>query len=525
MTEQEYSAIAAACDRLLRAPGTSLERIAIPMLHVINEHPGCIGQYEPLLRAAAGRVPPDLAVLARGAVRAGRALGRSLRRRAPEQPAEPSATASSVTDAASQVDVLIVSRLFNASQLDAEDDFYFGALQRFLRERGFRSVLVFVDSLARGNPRGEVTRPLGNERWVLPQLTSARVEAQLWRRCATARSELRRAAAREGQSPIDCAVAALASGQALSWGTAANLRLHAALIEVCRRLAPRIVLTTYEGDASERIIWHAARSAGRRPLCVGYQHTRLLERAHAIRRSLTVPGIDCDPDAILTLGDIPQAALAKSPGLSGVRLITYGSHRRAGHVEASSPNERPRACLVLPDGDERECVILFEFAVQCARQAPEITFLLRPHPIVRLPGLLLRHRSLRELPGNVAWSTGKAFQEDCAHARYCLYRGSSAVMYAVQAGVKPFYLARAGELSFDPLSALPRWRETVSTPEGFLSCVRSAEVAPDPAGAMQAAAFCDRYVSRVRPAAIDELLEMAAWEASNSRRASTELNG
>ena len=39
MTEQEYTGIAAACDRILRAEGTSVARLAIPMLHVINEHP------------------------------------------------------------------------------------------------------------------------------------------------------------------------------------------------------------------------------------------------------------------------------------------------------------------------------------------------------------------------------------------------------------------------------------------------------------------------------------------------------
>jgi hypothetical protein len=292
--------------------------------------------------------------------------------------------------------------------------------------------------------------------------------------------------------------------------TQANLRLHASLSGLFKRLTPRIVMTTYEGDASERLIWNAARCGSGRPLCVGYQHTRLLRRAHAIRRSVNIPGLDCDPDAILTLGAIPQSTLASSPDLGNVRLITYGSHRRLAPASYPPFETRQRVCLVLPDADDRECCILFGFAVACARQDTETSFVLRPHPAMNFTALASRHSVLRELPPNVTVSTGTELAQDCGSARYCLYRGSSAAMHAAMAGIKPFYLARPCELSFDPLFELRAWRETINSPAEFTLRAHAADLALEHDAARQAAEFYERYVSPVRPAAIDELLEMAA---------------
>jgi hypothetical protein len=391
-------------------------------------------------------------------------------------------------------------------QLQGEDDFYFGSLQRLLHERGATSMLALVNHL----PVAETLqlRAARNNRFtgmVLPDSVPSGIEVQLWLQCLRARNALR-SAARRADSALDRSVAMLASRQAWLDSTAANLRLHWSIAQICRLLNPRIVLTTYEGEACERLIWHAARTNGRRPLCAGYQHARLFPRSHAIRRPVGVPGIVCDPDVILTLGDIPHEALSRSPGLSSVRLIKYGSHRRPPNLQVPPLEQRPQRCLVLPDADPYECAILFEFAIECARRLPAVQFALRPHPGTRLDVLLALAAGLRELPGNATLATGSTLEQDCESARYCLYRGSSAVMQAVAAGIKPFYMSRADELPFDPLAALPGWRETVSSAEEF--AVRTRADGADPEGAHEAANFCRRYISDVRPAAVQELLEL-----------------
>src|SRR5271168_3993401 len=74
MTEQDYADIAAACDRLLRAPSTSLARLAVPVLHFLNEHPSALARYASLLTE---RSDGGFSDVPRALVRAARGLTRS----------------------------------------------------------------------------------------------------------------------------------------------------------------------------------------------------------------------------------------------------------------------------------------------------------------------------------------------------------------------------------------------------------------------------------------------------------------
>jgi hypothetical protein len=493
MKEQQFANIAAACDRLLRAPCTSLARLAVPVLHFLNEHPSILAQYASLLTE---RSNGRFSTVPKAVIRAAQGLARSLA--APHPPALHQ----------SPIDVLIVSHLLKPDQLHHRSDFFFGALQSRLMDCGVTSLMVLISHLtvAQGD---QEKQPFPCPRIILPATVPLGTEVNIWRQCATAWRALRREAA-SARNPVDKRLAMLASGQALSASTAINLRMHAAVANICQAVNPKIVITTYEGAAAERLIWHAARTARRRPLCVGYQHAMVLERAHAIRRPVAAPGIDCDPDVILTLGEIPHAALAACAGLQSVRLIEYGSHRRATLPVLPQPQHRPRHCLVLPDASFHECAILFGFALDCARYSPDISFALRPHPMVDTGSLLRRLPVLQKLPVNVSLSIDKPLEQEFAQARYCLYRGSSAAMHAVRAGIKPYYLARPGELPFDCLFELGDWRETVTSPEDLLNRMSLADQYTDPAAASRAASICERYVSPVRPAALDELLAMVS---------------
>jgi hypothetical protein len=491
MTEQEYADIAAACDRLLRAPRTSLARLAVPVLHFLNEHPSALAQYASLL---ADRSDDRFSSIPKAAIRAARGLTRSL--------AAPRAAAVHQ----GPIEVVIVSHLLKREQLHESNDFYFGALQSQLQDQGLTSLLVLISHLT--DAAGEQqTQPLPFPRLILPATVSLATEANIWRQCTSTSRALRREAA-GARNNSDRRLAVLASRQVLSASTVINLRMHAAVANICQALNPKIVLTTYEGTVAERLIWHAARTARRRPLCVGYQHAMVLERAHAIRRPVAAPGIDCDPDVILTLGEIPHAALAASAGLKSVRLIEYGSHRRAALPVLPPPRHRPRRCLVLPDASYHECATLFDFALACARHSLDISFALRPHPMVDTRSLLRRLPVLQKLPGNVSLSVDKPLEHEFAQAGYCLYRGSSAAMHAVRAGIKPFYLARPGELPIDCLSELGDWRETVTSPQELLDRISLADQFTDSAAARRAASICERYISPVRPAALNELVAM-----------------
>ena len=311
MNESDYDLLASTCDRLLRAPGTDRARLAIGLLHVIHEHPSWLAQYRNVFMPGGRRLRD------RRLIRGARDLYRMARGIRTSLWSVPNPTAAGARDASP--DVLIVSRLTSDAQLARGDDFYFGAMPDLLRARRANVIVALVDHRY-STGHGESTAP-GLGQLLLPKWLPPHDELALWKQCAGSRAALA-GEAHAMRDPFDRALARLAAEEALSAVTAANLRLHARVKEICFRLRPRIVLTTFEGDASERMIFLGARQSGVEPLCVGYQHTRLLPRAHAIKRALAVSGLPCDPDVVLTLGEETRTRLdpprhrvpATSPG-------------------------------------------------------------------------------------------------------------------------------------------------------------------------------------------------------------------
>src|ERR1700677_2489457 len=228
MTEQEYGELAAACDRLLRAPSTSLARLAIPVLHFLNEHPSSLAQYASLPGVRAGG---RFSHLPKAVIRSACAVMRSLT--APRLAALPQAP----------IDVVIVSHLLRPDQLRRGDDFYFGALQTHLKDQGFTSLLVLISHLTVARSDQD-TQSFQFPRTILPATVSPATEVDIWRQCASAGRTLRREAARARNS-ADNRLAMLASRQALSASTVSNLRMHAAVAKICQAVNPKIIITTY----------------------------------------------------------------------------------------------------------------------------------------------------------------------------------------------------------------------------------------------------------------------------------------
>jgi hypothetical protein len=122
-----------------------------------------------------------------------------------------------------------------------------------------------------------------------------------------------------------------------------------------------------------------------------------------------------------------------------------------------------RTVLVIPEGMLAEAIRLFNTACIAAVACPEHRFIFRCHPV--MPFEQVRPH-LDEDPvrfPNVEISTHAAIREDFARASVVLYRGSSAVLYAVLYGLKPIYLRDERYAHSDPLFELLDWRASVSS--------------------------------------------------------------
>lgn len=156
----------------------------------------------------------------------------------------------------------------------------------------------------------------------------------------------------------------------------------------------------------------------------------------------------------------------------------------------------------MPEGYLMEYKTLFNFALLCAKVAPQINFIFRVHPILAFDSLKKKDKRFRDLPKNVELSK-TTLEHDFARSRWLLYRGSTAVVQATLFGLRPIYLELPGELTVDPLYELKDWRLVIKTPEEFIQAVERYRHDNDLQEAHQKAYdYCSQFYSSLNDNAL-----------------------
>ena len=449
MNEKEYRQVCEASDSILLALDSTLERIAIPWLHILNEHPYSLSQYAHLFERHRYKFRLILVEAKEmlSLVKAFLKPSKSVR-----QPVLPP-----------KIDVLIISHLLNSSQLHSKEDFYFGAIPEAFAANGIAAVVALRDhvGIQRLNPDHSWPGTMA-PRILLSETLSGFNELRLRQRLRKEASRLRLAAS-YSQSVFMARLYKDAAQKAAGPAAVSTLRLYTQIQEMIRSLGPTSVVVTYEGHSWERIVFAAARSVNPTIRCVGYHHTILFPRQHAISRALGYP---YDPDIVLTAGNITGDILKKTSGLSGTPVVTVGTHRQKNlqtqFLKKISTNSSP-ACLVIPDGTMEEFLLIFNFVWKAANILPTITFIIRMHPVMQISKIIEREELLTSLPENIQISH-EMISIDFDRCRWALYRGSGAAIHAVSAALRPFYIKSFDEeLCIDPLHTMETWKRKVKT--------------------------------------------------------------
>lgn len=454
-------------------------------LHVLSEHPNNLRHYDGVFSrpSLARRLQLLVRQWAGIAANLVRSLTHPLRDIVAESVAFPE-----------RVEVLFISHLVSDKAAADAPDFYYGTLPEQLAAHGVSTLVALHNHIPGKDPvlRRRWTRGGAASRVLLPRWSTLSGEGELIRRARNARRALTDQTA-SAQSDFDASVTREAAIHAMSGAVLAALRVHRAVSALCERFKPKAMVVTWEGHAWERLAFHAARSVDARIRCVGYQHTVLFPRSHALSRRL---GECYDPNLIVTAGDVNRDMLEAKASLRGIPIVTYGSHRREVETMPRSVDSATR-CLVIPEGLEPECIALFDLALEAAAEMPDLHFVLRTHPVLPFEHLARRHSRFRSLPANVSVSRTADIMIDFASCDWGLYRGSSAIVHAVLAGVRPVYLrTSAEELSIDPLFALRTWRRCIEGVQDLRNVVASDRALNELQRRIEwepAREFCDRY--------------------------------
>lgn len=453
MNLSQYEDLCRICDDLLVSSDARVERVAIAWLHIKCERPIFLGQYEFLFCGTTSVVSESLRYFrsylsARlwGLRQLWRAL--LLEKRPKFQ-----------FDRGSGVDFLFISHYVNESLAKASADFYFGDLPSELASQGASVVIAMI------NHTGQETNLVpdrmcedGVQRIVLPLSLDLKGELLILERLRTESQMLMNQAKRS--TGLVAKIARWASIAAFSGASRTALRLGIQIADLASNLKIKNLVYTFEGHSWERVSNALVRQVLPDTQFIAYQHAALTRRQHAIRRAM---GGVYDPDVILASNRFAVSELSGLVPKSS--MIVLGSCRRPGATPLNRRIEfqRERVCLVLPEGIQSECRLLFKFSARCALMYPDILFIWRLHPLLSMTRVRFRDPSLWSLPPNVRISE-RSLEEDSAEAKWALYRGTTAIAAAVFAGAQPIYVHREGEISCDPLFLAGEFRPVVKQP-------------------------------------------------------------
>lgn len=480
MNTLRFHQVCEACDALLSEPQTTLTTVAVPWLHVVRAHPMFLEQYEGLWsgETLGDRVKRRMRYIASGF----RSMLGSLT--AGPVPGEVD------VGGRAGADILIVSHLLNSGLAGKGEDFYFADLPARLQAAGFRVVVALINYT--GLHPGALMEKWNEADVPRIVLGNTLAPAAEWNILRASRYEAGRLLRQSGQaSGFAREVARRAATEALGGGVRHALRVGEQLAGLVRRLSPHTLVTTYEGHSWERVAYALARQVAPDLHCIGYQHAGLFNMQHAALRPLASV---YNPDTILSAGPAGSDAMRLHASLNETAIDCIGSSRALSAMSADQMTSERTACLVVPEGDPRECALLFGFSLSCARCLPNVRFVWRLHPNTRFEELVRQYPALANPPANIHLSRA-SLSEDIAHARWVLYRGSTAAIQAVAGGAFPVYLCQDDEIPIDVLYELEGVRGSVCGEDGFVGLVERMDEAERLALLDRAQGYCRRMFS------------------------------
>lgn len=371
------------------------------------------------------------------------------------------------------VDVLFVTHLVNKDHATNINDFYFGHVPAELSKHGYSVAIAYVNmteanstELVKDFPSDQLSRV------ILKESLSFSKEINLILNAICERKRLRNMMKAVSQSFIK-KVLSRACKEATTTGTSFSLRVGKQVASLVSTTSARSLIVIHEGHSWERVVFASAREARNSIRCIAYQHAPLFRLQHAIFAKLDRKYI---PDQVIASGISSFERLSSGALDSKVKIRLGGSVRtpKLSSLPHSRNNKAPLRCLVIPEGIVDECEILYLFAMTCATYLPDVEFVIRLHPSVSFEKLnSFRTRKDSILPNFIL--SDKSFSDDLMNCDCALYRGSSAIISAVEAGVVPVYVARPNEISIDPLFELECCRLIITEPEEFETIINSLE--------------------------------------------------
>jgi hypothetical protein len=252
-----------------------------------------------------------------------------------------------------------------------------------------------------------------------------------------------------------------------------NLRYYFQFLNLYKKNSQNIkfVISTFEGHSWEKLLFYATRT--KMPFCkrIGYQHVGILKNEFLLKK---IRLNNYNPDYIFTCGKTNKNFFLKYNNDYFNRVFVFGSNRNIKAKNFNKINKSKKTCLVLPEGTNDECSLLFEYTLNIAKRYSNTYFIWRTHPLIDIDIFLSQSNFIRsDIPNNIIISK-KDFFYDIKRSTFVLYRGSSSVITALLNKLIPIYYEKKDNNFFDidPLYLLDELRMKVTSQDDYLRVLK-----------------------------------------------------
>jgi hypothetical protein len=457
---EKYKEICKVCDEILLSPDANEVTVAIPILHVIREHPVFLKQYEsvfdiPKIKKNKAKFSIEFKIALKFIINLFYKLFFSKKYW----------HATSILK--KNYDYIFVSHLLNVDQAGQNDDFYFGDIPNLLVQKGENVLIVLLNHT--GVPNNLLCSKWQHKHVTRVLLTSDIGFFKELKAVFKILFEFKRLnkELKKEKSILKKGILLLAKNQ--FYPTLDNYRKSQQFLRLAKITSPKNIVTTFEGHGWERIFFSSFREFIPNVKCFAYQHALVFKEQHAIRRNLQKK---YNPNTILTSGLCAKNQFFKSNNFSHIDIKILGTNRvpnknLINKNEINFNRSHNQTILVIPEAINSECILLFEFSINCAKLLPDINFIWRLHPLMDFNKLFNQNPHLLLRPGNIIISKD-TLEDDILRSQKVLYRGSTAIINCILSGLKPIYLRIHNEMTIDPLYDAHFYKLIVSCPQDLV---------------------------------------------------------
>lgn len=448
---EQYSEICKKCDKILLENSNNKARISIPWLHVLNEHPANLIQYEIIYKEDKIIYHTHFLNYLFSSIKI---LIKSI--------FKPITNQNRIRDNS----VIFISHLLDPKDLNVDEDFYFGNLQNEIDKINKPNHLLLLNHTNLSSLFLNESS-YKNNKTVFPEYLRFKYELKLRINLFRESIRLYFKSLSTKNDFLQKRIYKYASIQALNNGSLLSLRLYYYLFSLIKLNKINLLLTTYEGHSWERMAFAACNNKIK-VKSVGYHHTIIFNRQHAIFREIK---INYEPELIFTAGDYAKSYFINI----NKNVYTLGTYKFNSLKESINKfpitNKNP-TCLVLPDAIISEIIYIFRLVLNFSKDYKHINFIFRLHPAINKTDFINQYNEFAILPNNICFSNND-LNLDFEKSNWFMYRGSNSAIYALIMGLRPIYIAKENELTLDCLFNFNEWKKVVYNYEELLNVFNS----------------------------------------------------